>query len=176
MAGSFQFNFQKYQKYFSSQAVKDLDRFLDTLPQNAGKLVLMAAAGIWLFASIGALFAVTEVSKLSEMKMEKTSATALTPKLPKIVERPVDNKVLVDYIEDIKNSYSRLTITTQKSGEVTVTATTTASYTEFRRFVDQLQYGADNWRVDIKRLCIGRECKGQQIQAGLIVSEVRIAD
>ncbi len=167
-------DFKQYQKYFSPQAVKDFDRFLDNLPQNAGKMTLIAAGAIWAIAAIGVLFAVTEVNKLSTITAEKISVEALTPKLPKIAEKPVDNKVLETYINDIKDGYAKLAITAQRSGEVNVTAPTTASYTEFRRFIDHLQYGAENWRVDIKKLCIGRECQGNKIQATLVVSEVRI--
>lgn len=172
----FNMDYKQYQRYFSSQAVKDFDHFLDNLPQNAGKMTLIAAGVIWLVAAISVLFAVTEVNKLSTITAEKISVEALTPKLPKLVERPVDSKVLTAYITDIKDGYPKLTITAQKSGEVNVGAPTTASYTEWRRFLDQLQYGADNWRVDIKKLCIGRECSGSKIQSTLVVSEVRIAE
>lgn len=172
----FKFDYRQYQKYFSPQAVKDFDHFLDNLPQNVGKMTLFAAGGIWLIAAVSVLFAVTDVNKLSQITTDKISAEAMTPKLPKIEEKPVDSKVIAAYITDIKDSYAKLTITSQKSGEVSASAQSTAAYAEFRRFLDQLQYGGENWRVDIKKLCIGRECKGQQIQATLVVSEVRISD
>lgn len=174
--GKKKFDIVAIQRYLSSQAVKDFDSFLDSLPEKAGKISLICAAIVWICAAAAILFVSTQTSALNKMKLEQISVEALVPKVPQVVKRPVDREDLDEFLESIKGEYSKVSAKANRSGQVTVSSPTTSGYFEFRRLLDHLQYGGNNWRIDIETMCIGRECKGAQINANLLISQVRVVE
>lgn len=163
-------------RLFSAQAVADLDRFLDRMPMNVGKVILGVAACVWLVAGASLLIVFQDMQALNKMKLEAISVEALVPKVPTIVKKPIDQTQLNEFIASVTDGYSRISFSVRRSGQVDISSPTTAGYKEFRRFVDHIHYGGRNWRADIQTLCIGRQCKGSQITAALLVSQVRVSD
>ncbi len=163
-------------RLFSAQAVADLDRFLDRMPKNIGKVILGVAACVWIVAGISLLVVFQDMRALNKMKLEAISVEALVPKVPKIVKKPIEQTQLNEFINSVSEDYSRISFSVRRSGQIDISSPTTAGYKEFRRFVDHIHYGGRNWRADIQTLCIGRQCKGSQISAALLVSQVRVSD
>jgi len=60
------FDMNSMQKYFSPKATEDLNVFLEKLPQNAGKTILIAAAIAWGMAATTGLFKKCEAGSLFE--------------------------------------------------------------------------------------------------------------
>jgi hypothetical protein len=161
-------------KYTNPQSVKDLDRFLDALPLNAGYNALIAAGLAWLLAGTAVVFASIESGKISELHSELLKVEALKPPVPVISYIPIQQSALKGFAKKIENLYPGISIKSAKgilkiSGDL-------RHYAQFRGVISHVQSGGKSWNVDFKKLCVGRECKGPELQADLIVRTIKIKD
>ena len=57
---------------------------------------------------------------------------------------------------------------------VSITSKATAGYAEFREAVGHVQNGGQGWRVNVDKLCVGRECKSFPLAALLKINKVSV--
>jgi len=83
------FDWRKLQRYLGPQAGKDLNNFLEKLPQTAGQAILIAVGIVWTSGAAAGLFATVQTQKLIEVRTELANAEALKPVVPRIKDLPV---------------------------------------------------------------------------------------
>ena len=154
------FNFQKLQKYFSSQSADDLNRFLEKVPQNAGQAVLVAAGIAWAVAAAAGLYTAIQTQALTELRAELKETQALRPVVPKIKNVPISKNAVESFVESAQKSYNGIDFKSSGS-TIIISATSTANFAEFREAIGHVQNGGDGWRVSLEKLCVGRECDRQ---------------
>jgi hypothetical protein len=167
------FNWRSLQKYASPQAADDLNRFLEKLPQHAGQTALLAAGIAWVAAAAIGLYTTIEIRDLTQMRAKLAETKALQPAVPKIKDVPVDPANLKSFAETLSQIYTGLTIK-QQGPAIYIASKSTANFAEFREAVGHVQNGGSGWRVSVDKLCVGRECKGDQLGALLKISKVSI--
>lgn len=168
------FDFKSIQKYFGPKATEDFNVFLENLPHNVGKTVLIAGAIVWGMAAASGLFTVIQTQKLTELRAELKETEALKPSVPKIKNVPIGKVEVENFVEKAKESYKGLVIRANGS-TIIITAKTTRSFTEFREAIGHVQNGGNGWRVSLEKLCVGRECDKQfALAASLKVNKVSV--
>lgn len=164
------------QRYTSSQAVKDFDRFLDNLPMNVGYHALAAAGLAWVIAAAAVLFTFTEVGKVSKFRTELMEVGALKPPIPVLKYDPVSKADLDKSGRKIKKIFTTIDATVTQDGKISLKAMDTDYFPQFLGAINFLQNGGKNWRVTSDSICVGRDCKGSPISAAFKVEYVRIGD
>jgi hypothetical protein len=161
------------QRYASPQSFDDLNRFLEKLPRNTGNSPLLAAGTAWLVAACIGLFTYIQIKDLTGMRAKLAETKALQPVVPKIKDKPGDAQDIKNFAATLAQTYPGLSI--KPSGAaIQITAKTTASFAQFREAVGHVQNGGSGWRVSVDRLCVGRECKLDQLGAVLKITKVSI--
>lgn len=168
------FDLKKVEKYFSSQSVDDLNRFLEKLPQNAGQTVLIAAAFVWTMAAAIGLYTAIQTQKLTEFRAELMETKALKSTVPIINNVGIPETELKAFIESAQKSYRGIDFKSSGS-TIVISARSTANFTEFREAIGHVQNGGAGWRVSLEKLCVGRECDKQyKLAVSLKVNKVSI--
>jgi len=168
------FDFSKINKYFSPKATEDLNVFLEKLPHNAGKTVLIAAAIAWGMAAASGLYTAIQAQKLTELRAELRETESLKPSVPKIKNVAINKKDVEEFVEKAKESYKGLDIKANNSN-ILITARSTRNFAEFREAIGHVQNGGNGWRVSLEKLCVGRECdKQHKLAASLKVNKVSV--
>lgn len=130
---------------------------------------------IWAVA-IGLFIATSyQLYMLSAMKAGVETGQTQISNTPYIDYYSVSQQDLQDYITLIQSDYRALDIEIAEGGIIHVRSKETTAYRAFRQFLDHLQYGGALWRVDVKKLCLGRDCSPNQIEATLRVVDVRVS-
>lgn len=168
-------DFRKFQRYFSPQAMEDLNVFLEKLPQNAGNTVLMAAGIVWAAAAGAGLFTTMQVKALLESKAKLAEAQALLPPVPKIEDVPVPKTEVDAFVKSLKDVYKAVDIKSTGS-TIVISSKTTAAFPEFREAISHVQNGGVGWRVSIDKFCVGRECQTYQLGASLKINKVSVKE
>lgn len=167
------FDWRSLQKYTSPQAADDLNHFLEKLPHNTGQTMLIIAAVIWGVAGMTGLYATVQIQQLTELRSELEEMNALKPSVPQIRDVAVNANDVKTFIENTKGTYRGLDI--KASGAtVLMTSTTTGAFGQFREAVGHVQNGGSGWRVNIDRLCVGRECEKYPLAASLKINKVSV--
>lgn len=161
-------------KYASPQAAEDLNIFLEKLPQNTGQTMLIIAAVVWCGAGLISLFTTVQLQKITKLRAEFTQAEALQPIVPKIENKAVDSKQVESFLAKSGDIYKGLKMQGRGS-TVTITASTTNAYGQFREAIGHVQNGGNGWRVSIDRLCVGRECDRNPLSAILKINTVSVS-
>ncbi len=168
------FNWKYIQRYTSSKATGDFNRFLEKLPQNAGQTVLIAAAIAWGTAAALGLFTAIQTQKMIDLRAELKATEALKPSVPKIKTVGINKKDVEKFVTKAKESYKGLDIKANGS-TIIITGQSTVNFTEFREAVGHVQNGGNGWRVSLEKLCVGRECDKQyKVAASLQVNKVSV--
>ncbi len=164
------------QRYTSSQAVNDFDKFLDALPLNVGYNALIAMGIMWMIAG-GAMFFVSgEVEKVTLMNKELKEVQALQPPIPVLKYVPIGAKRLKEFSERVGETYKGLVIMPRSDGKVVITAHDTDYFPQFISAISYFQRGGKNWKVVMDYLCVGRDCTGSKLAANLKIDVVRIGE
>lgn len=168
------FDIKKFEKYFSAKSSDDLNRFLEKLPHNAGKNVLIAAGVIWALAAGLGLYTSIQVQELTKVRAELKEVEALKPAVPTIKNVGISNDELKKFVEEAQKSYRGLDIKANGS-TIIITASRTANFAEFREAIGHVQNGGDGWRVSLEKLCVGRDCdKSHKLAVSLKVNKVSV--
>jgi hypothetical protein len=168
------FEWATLQKYFTPKAADDLNIFLEKLPQNAGKTILVAAAIAWGTAAAGGLYTAIQTQKMTELREELKETKALKPAVPKIKNSGIGKVEVENFVNKAKESYKGLDIKANGS-TIIITARNTRNFTEFREAIGHVQNGGNGWRVSLEKLCVGRECDRQfKLAASLKVNKVSV--
>lgn len=168
-------NWHSIQRLADPQAANDLNDFLEKLPQNAGNNALIAAGIAWVMAAAIGLYATIQVQNLTTLRAELKETEALKPIVPSIKQKSVRADEIKRFAEKLQDIYPDLEIKPGGSS-IQITANTTAQFAQFREALGHVQVGGQAWRVDVDRLCVGRECDKSKLAALVKVSEVDVSE
>lgn len=161
------FDWRSLKRFASPQAAGDLNVFLESLPQNAGQTALAAAGIAWACGAAIGLFATVQSQKMTEMREQLRDVSALRPAVPKIQDVPVDQASLKNFSDTLSATYPGLTIR-QQGAAIFITSSNTANFGQFREAIGHVQNGGQGWRVNVEKLCVGRECSQSDKLAALL--------
>lgn len=167
------FDLRSLQKYFSPHAANDLNAFLERLPQTAGQTALIAAGIAWMAAGAVGLFTAVQIKNMTELREKLKETQALKPPVPVLRDVPVPQKDVESFTKNLENIYPGLQIK-QQGASIQITAPSTASFGAFRESIGHVQNGGTGWRVSVERLCVGRECKGDNLGVLLKINKVSV--
>lgn len=168
------FDWKSLKKYFGKQSSDDLNRFLENLPQKAGQTVLIAAGIAWGVAAAAGLYTAVHTQSLIELRETLKETDALKPVVPVIKNIPIPKDDIEKFVESAKESYRGIDIKVNGS-TIVISATNTSSFTEFREAIGHMQNGGEGWRVQMEKLCVGRECdKRFKLAVTLRVNKVSV--
>ncbi len=167
------FDWRSLKKYTSPQASEDLNKFLEKMPVNAGKTMLIIAATAWGCAGMIGLYTTVQIQKLTELRAELEEAEALQPIVPTISDVAIDSTEVLKFVESVKDIYKGLEIRASGSS-VSLTSTSTTGFGQWREAVGHVQNGGSGWRVNIENLCVGRECQREPLAAVLKINKVSV--
>lgn len=169
-------NLEMIKRYTSPHAIKDLDRFMDSLPVNVGYNALIAVGMSCLLAAGAVFFASSQAEKVSRLRADLIQVEALRPPVPVLEYVPVPRDVLSALTKKIEGTYKGLSFVLGGDGLVTISATDTDFYPQFLAAISYLQRGGKNWKVSINTLCAGRGCPVSKLTAGLKIDSVRFGE
>lgn len=167
------FDWRSLQKYTSPQAVDNFNRFLEKMPQNTNKSLLVTAAIVWAIAGAIGLYTTVKMQEFARISLEREEAQALVPNVPQIKDKAVDAKLVTDFVDEIQQIYKGLEIK-GNSANITIRAKSTAQYGEFREAIGHVQNGGSGWRVNVDRLCVGKECPQYPLAAALKINQISV--
>ncbi|MGQ0526540.1 MAG: hypothetical protein ACT4OY_00685 [Alphaproteobacteria bacterium] len=167
------FDWRSLKKYTSPKAAADLNHFLEHLPQNTDKTLLIVAGVSWGVAGALILFTTMQLQQFTELRAKLQEADALKPIVPLIKDVAVDAQEVNQFVDKTKNIYSGLSINASGSS-IVIASDNTANFGQFREAVGHVQNGGSGWRVNIDRLCVGRECTKQPLAASLKINKVSV--
>ncbi|MFN3700009.1 MAG: hypothetical protein ACK4VI_00640 [Alphaproteobacteria bacterium] len=167
------FNWHSLKKYLSPQATEDLNTFLEKLPINAGQTMLMIAGVAWASAGAVGLYVTVQLQQLTELSAKLQEAEALKPIVPQIANEAINPSEVKRFTENIKAIYKDLNISDNGS-TIVITANSTANFGQWREAIGHVQNGGSGWRVNIERLCVGRECDREPLAAALSINKVEV--
>jgi len=168
------FDFGKLKKYFGTHSSADLNHFLENLPQNAGKTVLIAAAIAWGTAAAAGLYATIQAQNLTQLRAELKETEALKPPIPKISNVAIPASEVKIFVDGAQKAYKDINLRANNSN-IIISAPSTVFFTQFREAIGHIQNGGSGWRVTLEKLCVGRECdERSKLMATLKVNKVSV--
>lgn len=167
------FDWRSLKKYTSPQAAEDFNTFLEKLPQNTSQTMLITAGIVWAVAGALGLYTTLQIQSLTELRAELEEAQALQPIVPKIQDVAVNAKEVQAFVEKTKEVYKGLDLKSN-GPTVEISASSTSYFGQFREAIGHVQNGGSGWRVNIERLCVGRECQRSPLAASLKINKVSV--
>jgi hypothetical protein len=160
-------------KVLNPRSYSNLDVFLESLPQNTNKTLLIITAVIWVSAGVLGLFATVKMQEVSELSVERMEASALLPAVPRIQDKPVSTKDVMTFVDELQKTYKGLEIK-GGSSNIIVTSKSTSMFGQFREAIGHIQNGGLGWRVNVEKLCVGKECSPNPLAASLKINKVSV--
>lgn len=167
------FDWRSLKKYTDPQAAEDLNKFLEKMPVNAGNTMLMIAAVVWSVAGAAGLFATVKIQALTELRAELQEAEALQPIVPTISDTAINPSEVKTFADSVTDIYRGIEIKANGSSLV-LSARSTGDFGQWREAIGHVQNGGSGWRVNIDRLCVGRECDRHPLAAALKINKVSV--
>ncbi len=164
---------KKLNTLFSTRSLNNLNVFIEKLPQNAGKTILITAAIAWTFTAALGLFTTIKAQDLNNLRAQLQDAKALKPIVPILKEMPVDTKILQDVAKKLSEIYKNLDIQTN-GNTLTISAQSTNMFTSFREAITQIGNSETGWKITVQSMCLGRECPQKQLSITLKVDKINI--
>ncbi len=158
------------------QSIKDFDRFLDSLPLNVGYNAIIAASIAWILAGAAVVFASVEAGKVSKLRSDLLAIEALKPPIPQMEYNNVSKPILETLVKKMEKLYPGVGIIVNGDGGITISGSAVSYYPQFRAAIGHIVNGGRLWRVNVNKICVGRECKGPSLQAELNVSMARVSE
>lgn len=168
------FDWRSLKKYASPKATADFNSFLENLPVNTSQTILVIAGISWAVAGAAGLYTTVQLQRLTEIRSQMQEAEALLPVVPVVVDVPVDAAEVTAFVDKITKIYTDLSIKASGS-TILITAQNTSVFGQFREAIGHVQNGGSGWRVNIDRLCVGRECGNQPLAASLKINKVSVS-
>jgi len=147
--------------------------FLEKLPQNTNKCSLIIVAVIWGFTAALGLYTTIKIQEAAELSVELDEAKALSPIVPKIQDKPVPTREVTAFVDELQGIYKGLEIK-GNSSNIVVFSRSTAQFGQFREAIGHIQNGGLGWRVNVEKLCVGKECKPNPLAASLKIYKVSV--
>lgn len=165
------FNWSSFKKLTTPQATDELNTFLENLPKNTSKTILIITGIIWSCAAALGLYTTVKMQEFAEISVKRDEAQALLPAVPKIQDKPVSSGELKQFVDELQNIYKGLEIK-GSSSNIIISAKSTSQFGQFREAIGHIQNGGSGWRVNVERLCVGKECKQLPLSATLKINKV----
>lgn len=167
------FDWRSLKRFTSPQAAEDLNVFLEKIPQNTSQTMLIIAGTTWALAGTAGLYTTVQMQMLTELRAELEEVQALKPTVPSIKDVAISAQDVTQFVDRTKDIYKGLTMTVAGTS-VNITGNTTAAFGQFREAIGHVQNGGSGWRVNIERLCVGRECDRSPLAASLKINKVSV--
>jgi hypothetical protein len=167
------FDWRSLQKYASPKASGDLNAFLEKLPQNTNQSMLVIAGVSWACAAAMGLYTTIQLQKLTELRGSLQEAEALKPIVPVVKDVPVNKEEVTDFVAKTEATYQGLSFKANGAA-ILIEAESTGQFGQFREAVGHVQNGGAGWKVNIDRLCVGRECGKKPLAAALKINKVSV--
>ena len=167
------FDWRSLNKFVSPKAIDNLNAFLEKLPQNTSKSLVIVVAVIWSIAALSGLYTTVKMQEFSKMSVKREEAKALLPIVPTIQNKPVAAREVATFVDELQKTYKGLEIK-GNSSNIVVRARSTAHFGQFREAIGHIQNGGLGWRVDVDRICVGKECSQYPLAASLKINKVSV--
>ncbi len=167
------FKWGTLRKFTTPQAADELNNFLENLPRNTSKSILVITALIWSSAAILGLYTTVKMQEFAEISVQREEAEALLPVVPQVRDNPVSAKEVKTFVDELQKTYKGLEIK-GNSSNIIINAKSTAQFGEFREAIGHIQNGGFGWRVNVEKLCVGKECKQFPLSATLKINKVSV--
>ncbi len=167
------FDWRSLNKYASAQAADELNAFLEKLPKNTNKTLLIITGIVWSSAAILGLFTAVKIQELGEISVKREEAQALLPAVPRIQDKPVSATEIKTFVDQLQDTYKGLEIKASSSN-IIINAKSTSMFGQFREAIGHIQNGGFGWRVNIEKLCVGKECQQYPLSAVLKINTVSV--
>lgn len=162
-----------YTKFLNPRSLDQLNAFLEKLPHNTNKTVLAVAGIVWAFAALLGLYTTIKLQEVSELSVKREEASALLPAVPRIQDKPVSAREINSFVDELQETYKGLEIK-GSSSNIIVTAKSTSLFGQFREAIGHIQNGGLGWRVNVEKLCVGKECSPHPMAASLRINKVSV--
>ncbi len=167
------FDWRSLNKLVSPKAADDLNVFLEKIPQNTNNTLLVIIGVVWAFAASLGLYTTIKMQEFGELSVEYDKAEAMLPVVPKIQDKPVGAKEIKNFVDELQVIYKGLEIKGNKSN-IIIRAKSTAQFGQFREAIGHVQNGGSGWRVNVDKLCVGKECSQYPLAASLRINKVSV--
>lgn len=158
---------------FSPSKIDGLNTFLEDLPNNTNKFVVIVVGAVWILAATLGLYTTVKIQEIAELRVERKEAKALMPIVPKVTETAVSEREIQAFVDELQGIYKGLEIK-GSSSNIIIFAKSTAMFGQFREAIGHIQNGGLGWRVNVEKLCVGKECKPNPLYATLKVNKVAV--
>lgn len=169
------FDWRSLQKYLSPQAAEDFNTFLERMPQNVNQVILITAGIAWAVAGAVGLMVTVKVQQLTELRSELEEQVAVQPMVPSVSNKAVSAKDIKEFALNISDIYTDLEIKPSGS-QITIQGKSLLNFGQFREAVGHVQNGGSGWRVNVERLCVGKECSRHPLSAALKINRVNVQE
>ncbi len=167
------FDWRSLNRFLGPKAMDEMNVFLEKLPQNSSKSLLIMAAVVWGFAAVVGLYATVKMQEVAEISVERDKAQALLPAVPVIRDNAVGAREIQSFVDELQKTYKGLEIK-GNSSSIIIRARSTSMFGQFREAVGHVQNGGSGWRVTIEKFCVGQECKQYPLAAVLKINKVLV--
>ncbi len=167
------FDWRSLNKLVSPKAADDLNLFLEKIPQNTNNTLLIIVGVVWGSAAALGLYTTIKMQEFVELSVEYDKAEAMLPVVPKIRDKPVGAKAIRKFVDELQSTYKDLEIK-GNSSNIIIRAKSTAQFGQFREVIGHVQNGGSGWRVNVDKLCVGRECVQYPLAASLKINKVSV--
>jgi len=167
------FDWRSLKKYTSPQASADLNKFLEKLPQNTNQTMLGIMGVAWVCAAALGLYTTLQMQSFTELRTELQEMEAVRPVVPQLKNIAASANDVARFVKQTEKTYRNVKISAKKSS-VVLEAKNTAFFGQFREAIGHVQNGGSGWKIEIDRLCVGRECKGSHLSAILKVNKISV--
>lgn len=156
------FDWKVINTYLSPRAMNDLNAFIENLPQNAGRHILVMAGVAWISVAGLGLFTMMKAQQLNNLRAQLQDAKALKPIVPVIHDVPVEAKEVSDFAKKMADAHRGLDV--KASGNmIEISGPSTGLFNLFRESILHTISGGAGWKVSMDNMCLGRECKQKQL-------------
>lgn len=166
-------NWHSLKRIADPKSFDDVNGFLEQLPQNTNKTMLIIAGIVWFAAAGLGLFTTVKIQEFGELSSKREETAALVPTVPQIKDKPVPAQEVASFVEELQETYKGLEIK-GNSANIVIRAKSTAQFGEFREAVGHVQNGGTGWRVNVDKLCIGKECKQYPLAVALKINRISV--
>ncbi|MFP4097981.1 MAG: hypothetical protein ACLFP8_02515 [Alphaproteobacteria bacterium] len=166
-------NYKTLVKYANIRSFDNLEVFLEKIPQNTSNTTLIMAACVWAFAGVLGLYTTVKMQEVAQLSVELKEASALLPAVPRIQDKPVRATEVRAFVDELQKTYKGLEIKVNSSN-INVSAKSTSMFGQFREAIGHVQNGGLGWRVNVEKLCVGKECKPNPLTASLKINTVSV--
>lgn len=170
------FNIATLKRLINSRSIRDLDDFLDEIPLNVGYNALLFVGIMWAIAAGTLFFTINQADKAAALRAEIMGVKALKPPVPSLEYTAVDRKKIEEFAEFVRKTYQGINVVTRNGGQVILTAQDTDFFPQFISAIGYFQRGSRNWKVNVKEMCVGRDCKTTKLMAALVIESVKISE